>query len=75
MPKALTPEEKALFVVRSFDITVKAGFFDRVATYVKNQEQLLAVFKVIQPTVNSADFKNGLQDTKPKKARQQDRRH
>ena len=37
--------------VQSIDVAVREGFFERVATYVKDQHELQAVFKVFRPTV------------------------
>ena len=68
-PEALTPEEKELVLVRSLDVTVRAGFPGRVATYTKNKRQLLAVLKVFQPTVKSPDFKSGVKNSDPEKTR------
>jgi len=59
----LTPAEKALIVERGSGITVKSGFYDRVATYVQNVDQLLAIFKIIQPIVYPAYPKFALSDT------------
>lgn len=50
-PHALTPEEKDALLVKSTDVTVRSGFFERVATYVKDKHELQAVFKVFRPTV------------------------
>ena len=59
----LTPAEKALIMERDSGITVKSGFYNRVATYVQNVDQLLAIFKVIQPVVYPAYPKFAQSDT------------
>lgn len=59
----LTPAEKALIMERDSGITVKSGFYNRVATYVQNVDQLLAVFKIIQPIVYPAYPKFAMSDT------------
>lgn len=59
----LTPAEKALIMERDSGITVKSGFYDRVATYVQNVDQLMAIFKIIQPIVYPAYPKFALSDT------------
>jgi hypothetical protein len=56
-PEPLTPEEKQLVIQRSPGMTVKQGFYDRVATYCQNKTQLLAIFKVIQPIIYPASPK------------------
>ena len=48
---------------RDSGITVKSGFYNRVATYVQNVDQLLAIFKVIQPVVYPAYPKFAQSDT------------
>jgi hypothetical protein len=68
-PAALTPEERALVVQRSPGIQVKAGFYDRVATYCQSVDQLLGVFKVIQPIVYPAHAKFALNDSETDKIR------
>jgi len=59
----LTPAEKALIMERGSGVTVKAGFYDRVATYVQNVDQLLAIFKIIQPVVYPSYPKFAMSDT------------
>lgn len=59
----LTAAEKALIMERDSGITVKAGFYDRVATYCQNVDQLMAIFKVIQPIVYPAYPKFAMSDT------------
>lgn len=68
-PAALTPEEKALVVQRSPGIQVKAGFYDRVATYCQSVDQLLGIFKVIQPIVYPAYAKFAINDSETDKTR------
>ena len=46
----LTETEKALLISRKPRVTVKDGFYQRVADYAKTYEQLLGIFKVITPT-------------------------
>jgi len=68
-PEALTPEEKMLVIQRSPGLTVKAGFYDRVATYCQSKDQLLGVFKVIQPIIYPAYAKFAVNDTETDKTR------
>lgn len=68
-PEALTPEEKALVIQRSPGLTVKAGFYDRVALYCQDKKQLLGVFKVIQPIIYPASPKFAINDTETDKTR------
>ena len=68
-PEALTPEEKVLVIQRSPGLTVKAGFYDRVATYCQNKSQLLGVFKVIQPIIYPGYAKFAVNDTETDKTR------
>lgn len=60
----LTPAEKALIMERDSGIKVKAGFYNRVATYVQNVDQLLGVFKIIQPIIYPNYPKFAMSDTK-----------
>lgn len=67
----LTPSERAISLERDNGITVKAGFYDRVATYVQNVDQLMAVFSVIQPIVYPAYPKFAMSDTPTDKSNRQ----
>ena len=69
VPEALTPEEKLLVIKRSPGLTVSAGFYDRVATYCQNKNQLLGIFKVIQPIIYLASPKFAVNDTETDKTR------
>jgi hypothetical protein len=68
-PKPLTIEEKSLVIKRSPGMTVKSGFYDRVATYCRNKDELLGVFKVIQPVIYPAYVKFAVNDTETDKTR------
>lgn len=68
-PEPLTLEEKALVMVQTLDVSVRTGFSDRVATYPKNKQQLLAILKVFQPTVISAGVTDEAPDAKREKSR------
>lgn len=68
-PEPLTPEEKGLIIVRSPGMTVKAGFYDRVATYCQSKDQLLGIFKIIQPIIYPGYAKFALSDTETDKTR------
>jgi hypothetical protein len=68
-PDALTPEEKLLVIERSLGMTVKQGFYDRVATYCQNVSQLHGVFKIIQPIIYPASPKFAVNDTATDKTR------
>lgn len=67
-PEPLTPEEKMEVLERSPGMQVKAGFYDRVASYVQNVEQLMLVFKVIQPIAYPAYPKFAVSDPQTVKA-------
>ena len=68
-PDALAPEEKMLVIQRSPGMTVKAGFYDRVATYCQNKDQLLAIFKIVQPVIFPGYAKFAVSDTETDKTR------
>lgn len=68
-PEALAPEEKALVIQRNPGLTVKAGFYNRVATYCQTKEQLAGVFKVIQPIIYPSSAKFAVNDTETDKTR------
>lgn len=68
-PEALEPEEKLLVIERSPGMVVKAGFYDRVATYCQNEDQLRGVFKVIQPIIYPSYQKFAVNDTATDKTR------
>lgn len=68
-PEALTPEEKMLVIDRSPGMKVKAGFYERVATYCRSKDQLLAIFKVIQPIIYPVYPKFAMNDTETDKTR------
>lgn len=59
----LTPAEKALCLRRDSGITVKSGFYDRVATYCQSLDQLMAIFTVIQPIAYPNYAKFAMADT------------
>lgn len=67
--EALTPQELALIVKRSPSIAVKAGFYDRVATYCQNADQLKAIFKVIVPIAFPSSPKFAINDTPEEQGR------
>lgn len=66
-PAPLTPDERALIVQRSAQMQIKAGFFDRVATYCQSVEQLMAVFMIIKPIVYPAYAKFAVNDSESEK--------
>lgn len=68
-PEPLTSEEKALVMVQTLDVSVRTGFSDRVATYAKNKQQLLAILKVFQPIMISAGIRDEAPDAKREKCR------
>jgi hypothetical protein len=67
-PEALTIEEKKLVTSYRSDINVRAGFYDRVSSYCQSVEQLMAIFKLIQPIVYLAYLKYAVQDSEKEKA-------
>lgn len=50
-------------------VTVKAGFYDRVATYCQSKVQLLGVFQVIKPIFSMGFLKFAVSDTETDKTR------
>jgi hypothetical protein len=62
-PAALTDEEKALVVVSSASVKIKAGFYDRLSTYCRSVEQVVAVLGLIQPVVYPAYAKFATNDS------------
>lgn len=66
-PAPLTPDERALVVQRSAQMQVKAGFYDRVATYCRSVDQLMAVFMIIKPIVYPAYAKFAVNDSESEK--------
>ncbi len=66
-PESLTAEEKGLLIERSTSMQVKAGFYDRVATYCQTKEQLRGIFSIIQPIIYPASPKFGVNDTETEK--------
>lgn len=67
VPEPLTLEEKTMVIERSPSMTVKAGFYDRVATYCRNVDELMAVFSVIQPIAYPGYPKFALNDSETDK--------
>jgi hypothetical protein len=68
-PEPLTPEEQVLVIESRNGVTVRGGFYDRVATYCQNKEQLLGVFKVVKPIFSLGFLKFALNDTETDKTR------
>lgn len=68
-PAPLTPDEKAIVVERSAGMQVKAGFYDRVATYCQSIDQLMGIFKVIQPIAYPVYAKFAINDSETLKTR------
>jgi hypothetical protein len=67
--EAPTDEEQAMILVNSNKITVKAGFLNRVCTYVKSLDELRMVFKVIKPGVTNKSAKFGKNDSEMARAK------
>lgn len=63
VPEPLTIEEKSMVLERSSNIMVKAGFYDRVATYCQSVEQLMGIFSLIQPIAYPAYCKFAISDS------------
>ena len=68
-PEALTPEEKGLVFVRKNGLSVAAGFYDRVATYCQNVDQLMAIFKIVKPIAYPVYAKFAMNDSPADKTR------
>lgn len=69
VPEPLTPDEQAIVIESRYGVTVRGGFYDRVATYCQNVQQLLGVFKVIKPIFAMGFLKFALSDTETDKTR------
>lgn len=69
VPTPLTADEQALVVQSKSGVTVKAGFYDRVATYCQSKVQLLGVFQVIKPIFSMGFLKFAVSDTETDKTR------
>ena len=63
VPEALTNEERALILKHDNGVKVKAGFYNRVTSYVEDVEQLLILFKFIKPVLYPAYPKFAVNDT------------
>lgn len=68
-PEALTPEEKGLVFVRKNGLSAAAGFYDRVATYCQNVDQLMAIFKIVKPIAYPVYAKFAMNDSPADKTR------
>lgn len=66
-PEPFTPDEQAMVIQSRSGVTVKAGFYDRVATYCQTKTQLLGVFKIIKPIFSMGFLKFALSDTETDK--------
>ncbi len=61
--KPLTEDEKNLVIRKEERFKVKAGFFERLASYCKSADQVLTVLQVITPTHFVSHMKFGVSDT------------
>lgn len=66
-PEPLSIEEKALVVKREAGMTVKSGFYNRVATYCTTVDQLMGIFSIIQPIAYPAYAKFAINDSEADK--------
>lgn len=66
-PAPLTNDERALIVQRSAQMQVKAGFYDRVATYCQSVDQLMAIFTIVKPTLYPDYAKFAVNDSESEK--------
>lgn len=64
VPQPLTMAERALILKHDTGVKVKAGFYNRVASYAENVDQLLTIFKFIKPVAYPAYPKFATNDTK-----------
>ena len=57
-PEAMTDEEKAAAVQHTSGMVIKAGFYDRLATYCRNVDEVMGVFSIFKPVIyaNYAKF-------------------
>ena len=69
VPEPLTMEEKALVIERSPGMQVRAGFYGRVSSYCQNVDQLMGVFKFIQPIAFPVYAKFAMNDTMTEKTK------
>ena len=68
-PEPLTPEEKGLVFVRKNGLSAAAGFYDRVATYCQNVDQLMGIFKIVKPIAYPVYAKFAMNDSPADKTR------
>lgn len=59
----LTDDEKAAAIQRTSGMVIRAGFYDRVATYCRNVDEVLAVFSVFKPVIYANYAKFGVNST------------
>ena len=57
-PEALTDDEKAAAVQHTSGMVIKAGFYDRLATYCRNVDEVMGVLSIFKPVIyaNYAKF-------------------
>lgn len=68
LPEAFTGDEQALVIQSRSGVTVKAGFYDRVATYCQSKDQLLGVFQIVKPIFSLGSLKFAVSDAETVKA-------
>ena len=66
-PEPFTSDEQAIVIESRYGITVKGGFYDRVATYCQNVQQLLGVFQVVKPIFSMGFLKFAVSDSETEK--------
>lgn len=64
----LTQEEKSALIHREAGVAVRAGFLERVCSYVHTPEQLMGVFKLLVPVVYPANPKFAVNDSPVKQS-------
>jgi hypothetical protein len=62
-PEPLSVGEKGIVLDRSQNVQVKAGFWSRMKTYCRSEQQVRDLFKVIQPVVYPAHLKFAKNDS------------
>lgn len=58
----LTDEERMVMIERDNGVAVRTGFLERVCSYVKSANELMAIFKLLQPVVYPSYAKFAIND-------------
>ena len=58
----LTDEEKIAMIQRDNGVTVRTGFLERVCNYARSEEELMGIFRLLQPVVYPSHAKFAIND-------------